>query len=208
MAHRLKAAGNRRYRNGFEVALHHDLIDAPLKWTRPRVIFVNSMSDLFHEKVPLSFIEKVFSTMNEAHRHIFQILTKRSGRLAEVSSSLSWSNNIWMGVTVESSKYLHRIHDLKQVPASVRFLSIEPLLSPINNLKTDGINWIITGGESGPKSRGMHIDWVRSIRDACRKDKVPFFFKQWGGSNKSKNGRLLDGKLWNEFPIDKLEKTA
>jgi protein gp37 len=200
MARRLKAMGNKRYANGFGVTLHHDLVELPLKWKKPRIIFVNSMSDLFHENVPLSFIRKVFRTMGQADWHIYQILTKRSERLVELAPKLTWHPNVWMGVTVESQKYTCRISHLQQVPAAVRYLSMEPFLTPISKLPTKGIDWVIVGGESGPGSRVMRPEWVRAVRDRCLKDDIPFFFKQWGGYRKSSSGRLLDGRIWNGVP--------
>lgn len=200
MAHRLFAMGQPRYRNAFEVTLHDDLVALPLRWREPRLIFVNSMSDLFHEDVPDTFIRRVFETMEIAHWHTFQILTKRSQRLAKLATVLRWPSNVWMGVSVESQKYINRIRDLQTIPASVRFLSIEPLLEAIPNLPLSGIDWVIVGGESGPRSRRMSRDWVRQIRDQCVARNVPFFFKQWGGVQKKRNGRLLDGQNWDQFP--------
>lgn len=200
MAKRLKAMGNKRYANGFKISLHQDLMESPLHWKQPRMIFVNSMSDLFHEDIPLEFIQNIFATMNRAQHHIFQILTKRSSRLKVLAPELKWTQNIWMGVTVESSKYLHRVDNLRTIPAVVRFLSIEPMLSSISPLRLDGIGWVIVGGESGPGARPMNPDWVREMRDACVQAKVPFFFKQWGGPNKKKAGRILDGRTWDQFP--------
>ncbi|MGH7146789.1 MAG: DUF5131 family protein [Nitrospiraceae bacterium] len=207
MANRLAAMGQERYRNGFDVTLQLDIVDLPLKWLEPRIIFVNSMSDLFHEEVPESFIKEVFETMARAYWHTFQILTKRSHRLAALAPRIPWSKNIWMGVSVESPQYTFRIADLRRVPAAVRFLSVEPLLAPIPKLPLSGIDWIIVGGESGPGSRPMQADWVRQIRNRCLAQKVPFFFKQWGGTRKHKTGRRLDGRMWNEMPIPKLRKT-
>ncbi len=200
LAHRLKAMGNRRYSNKFALTLHNDLIDLPLKWREPKFVFVNSMSDLFHEQMPLSFIQSVFRTMEKADNHVFQILTKRSQRLLEFSHKLLWPSNVWMGVTVESHKYVHRISDLQRVPAKKKFLSIEPLLSHIPELPLDDIDWVIVGGESGPRCRAVQIEWVRAIRDQCIKKGVPFFFKQWGGVRKRASGRLLDGRTWSEMP--------
>ena len=200
MAIRLAGMKQPRYRNGFEVTLHPDLISAPLHWRQPRMIFVNSMSDLFHEDVPEAFIAEVFDTMVAAHWHTFQILTKRAGRLAEIAAGLPWPINIWMGVSVESPRYVHRIERLRGVPAAVRFLSIEPLLAPIPSLPLTGLDWVIVGGESGPGARPMEADWVREIRDRCVGSGVPFFFKQWGGVRKGRNGRLLDGRTWDEMP--------
>ncbi|MES0337188.1 MAG: phage Gp37/Gp68 family protein [Candidatus Magnetobacterium sp. LHC-1] len=200
LAKRLKAMSNPRYVHGFDVTLHDDLIEMPLKWKTPRIIFVNSMSDLFHEKIPIAFIERVFNVMSEAKWHVFQILTKRSKRMAEISLNLTWPENVWMGVTVESQKYSYRISDLEKVPAHVRFLSIEPMLSPISQLPLKHIDWVVVGGESGPECRAMKAEWVSSIRDQCNVSHVPFFFKQWGGIRKNITGRLLDGKTWDEMP--------
>ncbi len=200
MAHRLQAMGQARYRHGFRITAHEEALELPLKWRRPRMVFVNSMSDLFHEDLPLDFIQRVFAVMVEAHRHTFQILTKRARRLVRVMDRLPWAQNIWMGVSVENADYLWRIEQLRRVPACLRFLSLEPLLGPINELPLDGIDWVIVGGESGPKARPMNADWCRSIRDQCVSAGVPFFFKQWGGTNKKAAGRLLDGRIWDEFP--------
>lgn len=200
LAKRLKAMSNPRYINGFDITLHYDLLDKPLSWKSPRKIFVNSMSDLFHEDIPVEFIEKVFATMNKASWHTFQVLTKRSENLKKLSPSLKWSENIWMGVTVESFSEKYRIDDLKETKAKIKFLSLEPLLSSLGKIDLSNIDWVIVGGESGPKARPMNIDWVREIRDQCIEQKTPFFFKQWGGVNKKKNGRLLDNKLWDEYP--------
>ena len=202
MSRRLKAMGNHRYRNGFELALQPDLLEAPLRWKTPRMIFVNSMSDLFHPKIPVSFISEVFQVMNSAHWHIFQILTKRSERLAQITKKLRWSKNIWMGISVENADYVYRIEHLKTVDAQIKFISFEPLLGPLSNLPLRGIDWIIVGGESGPRAREIKPEWVRFIRDICLKNKIPFFFKQWGGKQKWKSGRELDGKVWNEMPIN------
>ncbi len=200
MAKRLHAMRNPRYINGFNVTLHEDLLQLPLKWKRPRRIFVNSMSDLFHKDVPFEFIQSVFKTMEMAHWHTFQILTKRSDRLLELSRSLPWPQNIWQGVSVEDSHVINRINDLRQVPAHVRFLSIEPLIGPLNNLDLDGIHWVIVGGESGHGARPMREEWVTGIRDQCLQQHVAFFFKQWGGVQKHRTGRVLDGRTWDEFP--------
>ncbi len=200
MAKRLKAMGVSRYRNGFEVTLQPDVLSLPLRWKAPRLIFVNSMSDLFHELLPPSYIAGVFEVMREAHWHTFQVLTKRTKRLLEIAPRLQWPSNVWMGTSVESPSYRWRISDLALVPAAVRFLSLEPLLAPIQNLPLTGINWVIVGGESGPNCRPMAAEWVRDIRDQCVEARVPFFFKQWGGTRKSTTGRLLDGKLWNDLP--------
>jgi protein gp37 len=200
MAHRLRRMGQPRYRNGFRLALQGDIVEAPLSWGGRRTIFVNSMSDLFHEEIPLEFIQRVFATMNKARRHRFQILTKRSKRLLELCHAVEWTENIWMGVSVENANYTFRIRDLQEVPAKVRFLSAEPLLGPIPQLPLSRIHWVIVGGESGPRARPMRPEWVRQIRDRCRGNKVPFFFKQWGGVNKKKNGRKIDRRYWNQLP--------
>lgn len=200
LAKRLHAMGNPRYRDGFEVTLHHDLLESPLKWKNPRIIFVNSMSDVFHEKVPFSFIKEMFDVMSKADRHVFQILTKRSERMAELSMRLPWPQNAWIGVTVESQKYAHRISDLSRVPARVRFLSIEPMISSISRLDLRNIHWVVVGGESGPGCREIKAEWVRSVRAQCRASHVPFFFKQWGGVRKNVSGRHLDGRTWDEMP--------
>lgn len=200
MSHRLKAMGQPNYAEGFKLKTHEHALYTPLKIKRPQVIFVNSMSDLFHKDVPSKFIKKVFGVMDEASHHTFQVLTKRSGRLKQLSNKLHWPDNVWMGVSVESSKYTHRIDDLRRTGAKVKFLSIEPLLGSIPNLDLSGIDWVIVGGESGPKSRPMQPEWVMEIRDQCLDAGVPFFFKQWGGVNKKKAGRLLDGHIWNETP--------
>jgi len=200
MARRLHGMGNPRYLNGFKVALHHNLVEAPLKWKKSRLIFVNSMSDLFHKDVPFSFIKDVFRTMNRADQHIYQIVTKRAGRLAQLGDKLEWTPNIWMGVTVESSHYLKRIDDLRTVNANVKFLSMEPLLTDFPVLNLRGIDWVIVGGESGPGSRPMQEDWVESIHRNCVSQVVPFFFKQWGGVRKKETGRTFKGRTWDEMP--------
>ena len=200
LAKRLKAMDNPRYKNGFKITLHEDLITLPLKWKQPRVIFVNSMSDLFHKDVPFAFIEKIFHTMIESPHHIYQILTKRSDRLRELSQDLPWPKNVWMGVSVEDQRVVSRIDDLREVPSHVRFLSCEPLIGPLNSLNLDGIHWVIVGGESGPKARHMRPEWVTSVLDQCRESNVPFFFKQWGGVQKHRTGRELDGRTYDEMP--------
>ena len=200
LARRLQAMGAVRYRNGFTVTLHPAVLDLPKRWRQPRMIFVNSMSDLFHESVPLEFIQRVFATMHDCPQHTFQILTKRSARLRDLAQHLDWAPNIWMGVSVENRRVIHRIHDLQAVPAHVRFLSCEPLLGPLDDLPLDGIHWVIVGGESGPGARPMQAAWVRAIRDRCRRADVPFFFKQWGGARKDRTGRDLDGRAYDEMP--------
>ena len=194
MAKRLKAMGNKRYLNGFNITLHDDLVDSPRRWKKPRVIFVNSMSDLFHPDIPPDFIGRVFNTMNECPQHTFQVLTKRSERLKKLAHQLTWTHNIWMGVSVENDQVYHRIHDLRCVPAQVRFLSCEPLIGPVERLPLNGIHWVIVGGESGPKARPMKAEWVHSIKKQCRQTQAAFFFKQWGGVQKHRSGRLLDGR--------------
>lgn len=200
MARRLKAMGQPNYANGFELALHDHALELPLQWKTPQVVFVNSMSDLFHEDVPLEFIQKVFAVMREAHWHTFQVLTKRSARLAELDRHLDWPGNVWMGVSVESTEYRHRVDDLRLTRAGTRFLSLEPLLGPIPDLNLAQIDWVIGGGESGPGARPMAAGWVRELRDQCAAREVPFFFKQWGGVRKKVNGRMLDGRAWDEMP--------
>jgi len=200
MAHRLEAMGSERYRNGFKVTLHPDLLDVPRRWRQPRIVFVNSMSDLFHEDVPLAYIERVFATMRDCPQHTFQILTKRSERLAQLAPELRWPRNVWMGVSVEDARVLHRISDLQRVPAAVRFLSLEPLIGPLDELPLDGIQWVIVGGESGPKARPLQREWVTSIFHQCRAARVPFFFKQWGGVRKDLTGRTLNGRIYSEMP--------
>lgn len=201
MARRLKAMGQPRYTDGFQVRLQRDLVEVPLGWRKPRRIFVNSMSDLFHDEVPLEFIQRVFETMEQAYWHEFQILTKRANRLEELSGRLPWPKNVWMGVSVESETYLHRVKQLVAVPAAVRFLSLEPLLGPLPGLELEGIHWVIVGGESGPGARPMSPGWVREIRSRCLEQGVPFFFKQWGGKRKSRHGRELDGRTWDQLPL-------
>lgn len=201
MAKRLKAMGVDRYRDGFKVTLQPDLLEAPLHWRQPRIVFVNSMSDLFHEDVPLEYIQEVFQTMVRCPQHTFQILTKRSDRLRDLAATLPWSPNIWMGVSVEDKRVLHRITDLQSVPALVRFLSCEPLIGPLDELPLEGIHWVIVGGESGPGARPMKAEWVRSIRLRCARFNVPFFFKQWGGVRKDLTGRDLFGRTFDDMPV-------
>jgi protein gp37 len=202
MAKRLKAMGSRNYVNGFRVTLHRDSLKLPLKWKKPQMIFVNSMGDLFHDRVPRAFIQDVFRVMAKASQHQFQVLTKRSARLCELHESLDWSDNVWMGVTVENEACRYRIDDLRGTGAKIKFLSLEPLLEPLPELNLRKIDWVIVGGESGPGARPMQLEWVFDIRDQCLRAGVPFFFKQWGGFNKKKNGRILDGRTWDELPVD------
>lgn len=201
MAKRLQAMGQERYRNGFRLTLQPDVVDVPLRWKQPRLIFVNSMSDLFHQDVPTEFIQRCFGVMQQASQHTFQILTKRPERVAEIASELPWPNNVWMGTSVENADFTWRIHELQNVPARTRFLSVEPLLGPIPRLPLAGIHWVIVGGESGPGARPMREEWVVQLRDRCQKFDVPFFFKQWGGVQKSRTGRLLEGRTWDAMPI-------
>ena len=200
MAGRLKLMGNKRYENGFKVSLHEDLLEVPKKWRKPRRIFVNSMSDLFHEDVPTQFILQIFETMNDCPQHTFQVLTKRSERICNLAHKLHWTKNIWMGVSVENDAMYHRIYDLLTIPATVRFLSCEPLLGPTEHLPLQGIDWVIVGGESGPGARPIEVDWVRSIRNQCLEAEVAFFFKQWGGVQKHRKGRLLEGRTYSDMP--------
>ncbi|MCG3114424.1 MAG: phage Gp37/Gp68 family protein [Candidatus Manganitrophus sp. SA1] len=200
LAHRLQAMGLHRYRNGFDVTLHEQAIDEPFRWKKPRKVFVNSMSDLFHEEIPLEYIQRVFAVMAAVPRHTFQILTKRSDRLREVAGRLPWPSNVWMGVSVESSDMLFRVTDLETVPAAVRFLSCEPLLGPLSQIPLSYIHWVIVGGESGPGARPMEPSWVYEILHQCRAANVPFFFKQWGGVRKSRTGRVLNGRTYDEYP--------
>ncbi|MCY7346998.1 MAG: phage Gp37/Gp68 family protein [Pyrinomonadaceae bacterium] len=200
LSKRLKAMGQSNYRNGFKLTMQPQMLELPLSWKKPQTIFVNSMSDLFHKNVPLDYIQRVFDVMKRAHWHRFQVLTKRADRLAELSSELEWSPNIWMGVSVESQKYVHRIDELRETGAKVRFLSLEPLLGALKNLNLKEIDWAIVGGESGYGARPIKEDWVLEIRKQCQDFDVPFFFKQWGGVNKKKAGRLLEGKTWDEMP--------
>lgn len=201
LARRLQAMGNHRYENGFRLTLHDDVVDLPRSWKGGRKVFVNSMSDLFHDNVPLSFIQRVFETMRECPQHVFQVLTKRSGRLRRVSNEIDWPANVWMGVSVENAAVLSRVDDLRGVPAAIRFLSCEPLIGSLGGVDLHDIHWVIVGGESGPGARPMQIEWVREIFRACRKERVPFFFKQWGGVRKDLTGRLLRGKTYDEMPV-------
>ena len=200
LSKRLKATGMAKYSNGFAVTLHPDTLEIPLRWRKPRSIFVNSMSDLFHVDVPESFIRDVFDVMERADWHRYQVLTKRAERVAELSHTLPWPSQVWMGVSVESQDYAHRIDLLRETDAQVKFLSLEPLLGPLPDLNLNGIDWVIVGGESGPGARPMQPDWAREIRDQCIDAGVDFHFKQWGGVFKKRNGRELDGRTWDEMP--------
>jgi protein gp37 len=201
MAKRLKAMGQSNYRNGFDLTLQPQMLSRPLEWKKSKMIFVNSMSDLFHKDVPLDYIQRVFRVMNTAREHKFQVLTKRAERLEELSPFLTWSENIWMGVSVENAKCKYRIDHLRRSNAMVKFLSLEPLLGPLACLDLRQIDWVIVGGESGCGARPVDPDWVRDIRDQCVSASVPFFFKQWGGVQKKKTGRILDGRTWDQFPV-------
>lgn len=200
LAKRLKAMGNPNYSNGFELTLHHKMLKKPLSWKKSKLIFVNSMSDMFHDNVPFEFIEEIFFIMTEAHWHTFQILTKRAENLEKYALKIKWPKNVWMGVTVESEKYINRIDKLRKTPAYIKFLSFEPLLSNMPVLNLNNINWVIVGGESGARSRPMLKEWVVNIKQQCDNNNIPFFFKQWGGFQKNKNGRLLNGKKYMAMP--------
>ena len=200
MANRLKAMGQPNYVNGFNLTIHPHTIELPLKWKKPQMIFVNSMSDLFHESVPVDFIHQIFDVMHKASWHTFQILTKRSLRLLELDNKISWPMNVWMGVSVENSEYTYRINHLRSTHAQIKFMSLEPLLGPVENLNLTEIDWVIVGGESGPGARPIHEEWATNIRDQCLISQTPFFFKQWGGVRKKNNGRTLQGQIWNEIP--------
>jgi protein gp37 len=201
LAERLKAMGQVNYRNGFELTLQPHMLELPLRWKTPKRIFVNSMSDLFHIDIPTIYIKQVFEVMGHAHWHQFQVLTKRPERVLELSRELDWAPQIWMGVSVETEKYTYRIDDLRKTGAHVKFLSLEPLLGPLAKLRLKGIDWAIVGGESGPGARPINQEWVIEIRDQCLKAKVPFFFKQWGGVQKKKTGRKLQGRTWDQMPV-------
>lgn len=194
--------GQANYRNGFKLTLQPQMLELPLRWKSPKRIFVNSMSDLFHESVPTDYINQVFDVMGRAHWHQYQVLTKRSERVLKLSNKLEWAPQIWMGVSVENEVYTNRIDDLRRCGAHVKFLSLEPLLGPLRKLNLRGIDWAIVGGESGPGARPVDPEWVTEIRDQCVKAGVPFFFKQWGGVQKSKTGRTLEGRTWDEMPVD------
>ena len=200
LANRLQAMGQANYRNGFEVTLQPHMLELPLRWRSPKRIFVNSMSDLFHEDLPTEYVEQVFDVMRRADWHQYQVLTKRSDRVRQLSNLLPWAPQIWMGVSVENEKYAFRIDDLRKTGAHVKFLSLEPLLGPLPKLNLRGIDWAIVGGESGPGARPMDPLWVADLRDQCVAAGVPFFFKQWGGVQKSKTGRTLEGRTWDQMP--------
>lgn len=196
------------YEQGFDLRLWPERLDAPLRWRKPRTIFVNSMSDLFHEDIPVDYIAQVFETMERAHWHTFQILTKREHRLAALAPELPWSPNIWMGVTIENRRFVHRADILREVPSAVRFISAEPLLGPLDGLVLDGIDWLIAGGESGPRHRRVDPEWIRALRDRCDEEDVAFFFKQWGGPRPKSRGRELDGRQWDDLPMPQNRQPA
>jgi protein gp37 len=201
MAERLRAMGQEKYANGFELTTHPGYLDEPLHWRKPRIVFVNSMSDLFHEDVSDSFIYDVFDVMRRASQHTFQVLTKRSVRLLELDPEIDWPENVWMGVSVENEDYVFRAEHLRKTSADVKFLSLEPLLGPLSHLDLRGIDWVIVGGESGPGARPMAEEWVVEIRDQCQLTRVPFFFKQWGGLHRKEAGRELKGQTWSQMPV-------
>ncbi len=193
--------GVEKYKDAFEVRIHPDQLLLPYKWKTPKIVFVNSMSDLFHKEVPADFIKRVFSIMNDNPQHVFQVLTKRAERLVELSGELVWTDNIWMGVSVEDTSVTHRVDRLRETSARIKFLSCEPLLGPLPGLNLDGINWLIVGGESGTRPRPMREDWVFDIQRQCEEQDVKFFFKQWGGRNKKAAGRLLNGRTYDDMPV-------
>lgn len=200
MAFRLQAMGTRGYENGFEVALQYHQLEKPLKMKKPQIIFVNSMSDIFHKDVPEEYILKIFDTMNKAHWHIFQVLTKRPKRLEQFKDKINWTKNIWLGTTIESNKYINRVNYIKDTNAKIKFISFEPLIDSVKDIDLDEIDWVIVGGESGSGARIIKKEWIYEIKNKCDKLNIPFFFKQWGGVNKKKSGRLLDGKIYDEMP--------
>lgn len=217
LAKRLKAMGSAKYQidgdprtsgPGFGVSVHETALSAPLRWKEPRVVFVNSMSDLFHARVPAVFVRRVFDVMCATPQHTYQVLTKRSTRLRRMAGDLPWPENVWMGVSVENAEVLHRVDDLRKVPAAVRFLSCEPLLGPLTGLELAEIGWVIAGGESGPHARPVQSEWVSDIRDRCVADGVPFFFKQWGGRTPKAGGRTLAGRTWDQFPMPESHRVA
>ncbi len=202
LAFRLQAMGQPNYANGFKLTVQERMLELPLRWKTPQVIFVNSMSDLFHRDVPAEYVHKVFDVMKRASQHRFQVLTKRSLRLTRLNKNLAWQPNIWMGVSVESQEYAFRVDHLRDTDANIKFLSLEPLLGPLPKLNLKGIDWVIVGGESGPGARPMQSAWVLDIRDQCLRADVPFFFKQWGGVNKKREGRTLEGRTWDQMPLN------
>jgi protein gp37 len=208
MSRRLHAMGHAKYKNNFKLTTHPDTLDIPYSWKRQKIVFVNSMSDLFHKDIPLMYIQKVFKVMNENPRHTFQVLTKRGDLLQKYDKHLTWTENIWMGVSVENEKVKDRIDHLRNTGAHIKFLSLEPLLGPLPNLNLTNIDWVIVGGESGPKARPMKEEWVHDLKNQCKKAEVAFFFKQWGGKRKSKTGRILDGRTYDEMPVKSKNRLA
>jgi protein gp37 len=204
LSRRLQAMGQNNYRNGFAITLQPHMLEHPLHWRQPRRIFVNSMSDLFHTEVPAAYISQVFDVMHRANWHNYQVLTKRSDRLLELDTTIRWEPHVWMGVSIENEDYLFRADDLRKTHARIKFLSIEPLLGPLRKLNLRGIDWVIVGGESGPGAWAVNSEWVRELRDRCIRERVPFFFKQWGGVLKSRTGRVLDDRTWDEMPVSSL----
>lgn len=208
MSKRLQAMGVEKYRDNFKVRLHPEALKIPYSWKKSKVVFVNSMSDLFHKDIPIEFIHSVFKVMNENPQHVFQVLTKRADRLASIHHKLKWSHNIWMGVSVEDEKVIDRIDSLRSIKAKVKFLSLEPLIGPLPNLNLENIDWVIVGGESGYSPRPMKSEWVIDIQEQCKENDVAFFFKQWGGKNKKKNGRTLNGRTYDEMPEIELQRSV
>lgn len=208
MSKRLQSMGIEKYKDNFRVRLHEKELDTPYKWKKSKMVFVNSMSDLFHKDVPLGFILKVFNVMRDNPQHVFQILTKRAERLLELNEFLNWPHNVWMGVSVEDEKVESRIDYLRKTDARVKFLSLEPLIGPLTNLNLESIDWVIVGGESGHRPRQMNAEWVLDIQDQCESNNIAFFFKQWGGKNKKKNGRILNGKTYDEMPELELQRSV
>jgi protein gp37 len=208
MSKRLQAMGVEKYKDNFEVRTHEEALKIPYTWKNSKVVFVNSMSDLFHKDIPLDFIQKVFKVMNDNPQHVFQILTKRAERLLELHKELKWTHNIWMGVSVENEKVKKRINYLRNTNARVKFLSLEPLIGPLPNLNLENIDWVIVGGESGHRPRPMDADWVIDIQEQCEEKGVAFFFKQWGGKNKKANGRILNGRTYDEMPEIELQHSV
>jgi protein gp37 len=208
MSKRLKAMGVEKYKDNFKVRTHEEALKIPYTWKHSKVVFVNSMSDLFHKEIPLEFIQKVFKVMNDNPQHVFQVLTKRAERLLELHTELKWTHNIWMGVSVENAKEKHRIDDLRKINARVKFLSLEPLLAHLGEIDLENIDWVIVGGESGHKPRPMDADWVLDIQEQCKEKNVAFFFKQWGGKNKKANGRILNGRTYDEMPEIELQHSV
>ncbi len=201
MAKRLQAMGIKGYKNGFDVTLQYHQLEKPLKIKKPQMIFVNSMSDIFHEKVPDNYILEIFEIMNKAYWHTFQVLTKRPERLEKLKDKINWTNNIWLGATIESNKYIDRANYIKNTNAKIKFISFEPLIDSVKDINLDGIDWVIVGGESGSGARIIKKEWIYEIKEKCERLNIPFFFKQWGGTNKKKSGRMLDGKIYDEIPV-------